>query len=81
MKTIRDIERCQDLKKVLMSYTSNNFELDFVINMEDNNPDITPKDYVLALADGLKYGNWPWIERHSTRALMNTSKYINSGVE
>ena len=58
-----------DLEGLLIRYADTTDNVTVVLNMRKNNATI--KDYVLALADGLKYGNWPWIERHSTRGLMN----------
>lgn len=51
--------RRDKLIEILVSYTSNEAEQDHITVMVQNNA--TVKDYVIALADGLKYGNWPWV--------------------
>ena len=68
-------EQKYHLSSVLKAYCPHSDAHEFIVNTMDNNPEVTPKDYVLALADGLKYGNWPWISQHgdTTRSLMNTS--------
>lgn len=70
-----DTERIIELENILLSYANTINEKLVVTGMSHNNPNVTPKDYILALADGLKYGNWPWVERHSTRGLMNDSSH------
>ena len=74
-----DSERKNHLHQVLESYIpenndpisiSNDKAIEIMLNML-HDESVTTKDYVLALADGLRYGNWPWTERHTTRALMN----------
>lgn len=51
--------KIEALEEILLSYANTIDEKIIVTNMANNNA--TVKDYVLALADGLKYGNWPWI--------------------
>lgn len=66
------------LSNILMTYCQGNKKAWQVYEDMKNNPDTTVKDYVLALADGLKYGNWPWVEQHSTRELMNDHRFHNT---
>lgn len=62
------------LANVLMSYAINsglNNQL-AIQKVHEMKADKTPvKDYVLALSDGLRYGNWPWTPQNTTRGLMN----------
>lgn len=73
------IRRAEDLRlrnaqDLLFSYCDSDFATSKVMEMHKNNASV--KDYILALADGLRYGNWPWIDFNS-RALMNqTMHYI-----
>ena len=83
MAKIEEIRK-NKLATVLESYANNVDEIRIVQAMKENK-ETTPKDYVLALADGLRFGNWPWIEPqlkktleyrqmsegYTTRSLMN----------
>jgi len=57
--TLDDAVRKTKLLAVLESYTTESLQLSFVYKMRNDN-NVTPKDCVMALADGLMYGNWPW---------------------
>jgi hypothetical protein len=56
--------RKEKLIEVLKSYTSTREEYNTIINMVNNKA--TVKDYAYALTDGLKWGNWPWVN-HSIK--------------
>lgn len=47
-----------DLEKLLYRYCENQDEQLVVAGMRAKKATIL--DYILALSDGLKYGNWPW---------------------
>lgn len=59
-------QRLTALHNILRSYANeqttedNKDVINTVCRKMAESDDITPKDYVLALSDGLKYGNWPW---------------------
>lgn len=53
-----DDERIEGLEAILLSYCKSVNDMQIVNRMMTDK--VTPKDYVLALADGLRYGNWPW---------------------
>lgn len=60
---IDDEQRKDYLIQIIRGYAYNNHGkeqqlMDVVNTMIKNNA--TVKDYVLALSDGLRYGNWPW---------------------
>lgn len=74
-----DDQRIDELENILLSYADTPYHKALVVDKFGDTA--TVKDYILALADGLKYGNWPWIERHTTRALMNTQKYHNANCQ
>jgi hypothetical protein len=54
-----DNVRIAKLYDVLYSYTNNIDEASVVRKMREDKA--TVKDYIYALADGIKYGNWPWV--------------------
>ena len=56
-----DSERMDNLEEILLSYATTIHEKQLVVQKfpEDTS---TVKDYVLALADGLQYGHWPWTD-------------------
>jgi hypothetical protein len=56
-----DIERIRQLSNIIHSYAPNSNATKLVNQKLDWNRDATIKDYVMALADGLLYGNWPWV--------------------
>lgn len=69
------IRFAQDL---LFSYCDSDIATASVVQMHKNNASV--KDYILALHDGLRYGNWPWIEptnkfTGSTRHLLNMPQH------
>jgi len=49
--------RINALETILMTYAPSSDAIHIIRNMRK---DSTIKDYVMALADGLLYGNWPW---------------------
>jgi hypothetical protein len=55
--------RTDKLVEILRSYAIHQNEFDTINQMRLNNASV--KDYAYALVDGLKYGNWPWVN-HST---------------
>jgi hypothetical protein len=64
-------ERIQRLKEVLISHASSydlkhgNYKaIQAVQKMAGHSSE---KDYVYALCDGLKYGNWPWVTHKLTQ--------------
>ena len=61
--------RKERLEQILISYSNTMAERQTIIDMRGHS---SVKDYVLALADGLKYGNWPWTTyKDTTRSLLN----------
>jgi hypothetical protein len=54
-----DNARIAKLYDVLYSYTNDFNEASVVRKMREDKA--TVKDYIYALADGIKYGNWPWV--------------------
>jgi hypothetical protein len=54
-----DNVRIAKLYDVLYSYTNDFNEASVVRKMREDKA--TVKDYIYALADGIKYGNWPWV--------------------
>ena len=68
--------KIEALEEILLSYANTIDEKIIVTNMANNNA--TVKDYVLALADGLKYGNWPWITyNRQTRLTRAANAYLS----
>lgn len=68
------LKRAEDLRlrnamDLLYSYATTDKEIEAVVKMHKNNASV--KDYILALNDGLRFGNWPWVEPTTSRALMN----------
>lgn len=59
-----DLDRKDKLELILLSYASN-IEQRNVIHNNFRNANI--KDYVYALCDGLRYGNWPWIQHNQSK--------------
>lgn len=53
-----DDERIESLEAILLSYCTT--VQDCIVVQKMMTDTVTPKDYVLALSDGLRYGNWPW---------------------
>jgi hypothetical protein len=79
-------QRAEDLRlkhaqDLLFSYCDTDIATEWVVKMHKNNASV--KDYVMALAEGLKYDNWPWITHSTTRALLNqpSTIIIDSGGE
>ena len=70
MSTPED-RKIEALEEILLSYANTIDEKIIVTNMANNNA--TVKDYVLALADGLKYGNWPWITYNRQTRLLRAA--------
>lgn len=62
-----DIRR-DALSGILRSYAVLE-EQQAIIDKMHNDKEITTKDYVMALADGLLYGNWPWIIHSQPKSL------------
>ncbi len=61
-----DRRRIEDIKNVLVSY-ANEYDKEnggyiAIQAVQKMAGESTVKDYVMALADGLKYGNWPWTQ-------------------
>ena len=56
-----ELERKTALNKVLMSYADTPSARELVIrNFITNEGSVI--DYIIALSDGLRYGNWPWTQ-------------------
>ena len=63
-----DLEIKTALNKILMSYADTPFARELVIkNFITNEGSVL--DYIIALSDGLKYGNWPWV--NNSQRLLN----------
>lgn len=58
MTDLSEDKKIEHLEEILLSYANTIKEKLVVTKMGINNASV--KDYVLALADGLRYGNWPW---------------------
>lgn len=57
---INDNQKCDLLERILRSYCPNDGKSYKFIDKMTLDKNIKPLDFVIALADGLKYGNWPW---------------------
>lgn len=56
----REYKNRQELNKILMTYAIYESSKAIKIVEDMNNEKTSTLDYVLALADGLRFGNWPW---------------------
>ena len=61
--------RVDKLLEVLISYAPDGSENEHINKMVQSNAQ--PKDYILALHDGLKYGNWPWVNHNQCLLNLN----------
>jgi len=68
-----DLEKKLALNKILLSYAETPHARELIIKNFITN-EATVKDYVLALADGLLYGNWPWVSYSIMKDMLKDEK-------
>lgn len=56
-----ETERCDLLERVLRSYCPNDGYSYKAVDEMARDRKTKAKDYIYAIVDGLKWGNWPWV--------------------